>query len=144
MLSDADQRTGQITTLQDERLAALSEVHTDTLRRLEAVRGVLEKVLIAEADAGPPQSGISSAPLPAAGVAMRAVDATVSSESPDATVAGADAQEPELDGDPPQAADFAEGEYADEYDEDQETGTLTAADLAEEAEYEAGESAVRR
>ncbi len=74
VLADADQRTGQISSLQDERLAALREVHTDTLRRLEVVRGALEKVLTAEIDAGPPDTGIDPAPLPAAGMALRAVD----------------------------------------------------------------------
>lgn len=74
VLADADQRTGQITSLQDERLAALREVHTDTLRRLEVVRGALEKVLTAEIEAGPPDSAIDAAPLPAAGTALRAVD----------------------------------------------------------------------
>ncbi|MBL8932637.1 MAG: hypothetical protein JNL54_21135 [Kineosporiaceae bacterium] len=74
VLADADQRTGQISALQDERLAALREVHTDTLRRLEVVRSALEKVLTAEIDAGPPDSGIDAAPLPAAGQALRAVD----------------------------------------------------------------------
>ncbi len=74
VLADADQRSQSITTLQDERLASLRDVHTDTLRRLEAVRGVLEKVLTAEADAGPPDSGIAATPLPVAGTALRAVD----------------------------------------------------------------------
>jgi cell division septum initiation protein DivIVA len=74
VLADADQRTGQITSLQDERLAALREVHTDTLRRLEVVRGALEKVLTAEIEAGPPDSAVDAAPLPAAGTALRAVD----------------------------------------------------------------------
>ncbi len=74
VLSDSDRRTLQITALQDERLAALREVHTDTLRRLEVVRGALEKVLTAEIDAGPPDSGIDAAPLPAAGAAMTAAE----------------------------------------------------------------------
>jgi cell division septum initiation protein DivIVA len=74
VLADADRRTSQITALQDDRLAALREVHTDTLRRLEVVRGALEKVLTAEIDAGPPDGGISPAPLPAAGMGIRAAD----------------------------------------------------------------------
>lgn len=139
VLADADQRTGQITELQDVRLAALSEVHTDTLRRLEAVRGVLEKVLIAEADAGPPHSGISSTPLPAAGVAMRAADATVTAEF---TAPADEALLDDLDGEPPLAGDFADDAYSEEYAEgDADKAGET---VAEESEYEAGDSAVRR
>ncbi len=74
VLADADRRTASITSLQDERLAGLRDVHTDTLRRLESVRGVLEKVLTAEADAGPPDNGIAPAPLPLAGTALRPGD----------------------------------------------------------------------
>lgn len=141
VLSDADRRTGQITALQDERLAALSEVHTDTLRRLEAVRGVLEKVLIAEADAGPPHSGISSAPLPAAGMAMRAVDVEAAPQSGLGEAMTAD--EVALDADPPTAADFADDEYTDEeYTDGGDQDEQYQADLAE-AETP-GEAGVRR
>jgi cell division septum initiation protein DivIVA len=143
VLSDADQRTSQITSLQDERLAALREVHTDTLRRLEAVRGVLEKVLIAEADAGPPHSGISNAPLPAAGVALRAADVEVTTAAAGFAAAdGAfDGQIDDLDAEPPTAADFADDavEFVEADDEELVEGDAQAAELAE-----ADESAVRR
>ena len=153
VLSDADQRTGQITSLQDERLAALREVHTDTLRRLEAVRGVLEKVLIAEADAGPPHSGISTAPLPAAGVALRASDVEVAAEGTSG-FAAADSATSDLSEDPPTAADFADDslEFV-ETEAETEAGAEAGAEEYVEAELEAadvaevdeaGESAVRR
>ncbi len=107
--SDADQRTGQITSLQDERLAALSEVHTDTLRRLEAVRGVLEKVLIAEADAGPPQSGISNVPrCPPPASRMRAADADGVPGRPPTLRRPAPSRRPEWTASRRVAADFAE------------------------------------
>ncbi len=137
VLSDADQRTNEITSLQDERMAALSGVHTDTLRRLEAVRGVLEKVLIAEADAGPPHSGISSAPLPAAGSALRAADVDVTAPSPAAETPVWAADNDALDADPPTAADFAEdsiseSETVDEIDAP--TGTLSTDEIQEAAQ----------
>lgn len=109
VLADADRRTASITALQDERLSSLRDVHTDTLRRLEAVRGVLEKVLTAEADAGPPDNGIAPAPLPVAGAAMRAADVQVSTPA-GAGLATAPAENGLLSEGVPTADDYAAGE----------------------------------
>jgi len=122
VLSDSDRRTAQITSLQDERLAALREVHTDTLRRLEVVRGALEKVLTAEIDAGPPDSGIDSAPLPAAGAAMTAAEVDVPA------LTGAPAAEPAVE--PEAVADVEE--VPDAFDE-LEDEPLRASDYADAA-----------
>ncbi len=94
VLADADRRTAQVTSLQDERLSALREVHTDTLRRLEVVRGALEKVLTAEIDAGPPDAGIDAAPLPTSGIALRAADVDLTGHGRAATLSNTIASEP--------------------------------------------------
>lgn len=70
VLSDADRRTKEITDLQNERLATLLEVHADSVKRLDTIRGVLASVLSEEKDAGYPGASISDAPLPVAGKAM--------------------------------------------------------------------------
>lgn len=70
VLSDADRRTKEITDLQNERLATLLEVHADSVKRLDTIRGVLASVLGEEKDAGYPGASISDAPLPVAGKAM--------------------------------------------------------------------------
>ncbi len=70
VLSDADRRTKEITDLQNERLATLLEVHADSVKRLDTIRGVLASVLSEEKDAGYPGASISDVPLPVAGKAM--------------------------------------------------------------------------
>lgn len=70
VLSDADRRTKEITELQNERLATLLEVHADSVKRLDTIRGVLASVLGEEKEAGYPGASISDAPLPVAGRAM--------------------------------------------------------------------------
>lgn len=119
VLADADRRTASISALQDERLASLRDVHTDTLRRLEAVRGVLEKVLTAEADAGPPDNGIAPAPLPLAGEALRAADVQVAAPVASVDLATAPAADGLLADGVPTADDYAaqDGEplLSDEY-----------------------------
>jgi cell division septum initiation protein DivIVA len=75
VLSDTDRRTKEITDLQNERLATLLEVHADSVKRLDTIRGVLASVLSEEKDAGYPGASISDAPLPVAGKAMTADEA---------------------------------------------------------------------
>lgn len=70
VLSDTDRRTKEITDLQNERLATLLEVHADSVKRLDTIRGVLASVLSEEKEAGYPGASISDAPLPVAGKAM--------------------------------------------------------------------------
>ena len=70
VLTDADRRSGQITALQQKRLAAVLDAHEDAVRRLEVVRGVLGEVLVQDRDQGDPASKVDPIPLPAAGEAL--------------------------------------------------------------------------
>src|SRR3954471_8382743 len=70
VLADADRRTGQITALQQKRLAAVLGAHEDAVRRLEAVRGVIGEALVQDRDQGDPASRVDPTPLPAAGEAL--------------------------------------------------------------------------
>src|SRR5919202_881940 len=70
VLGDADRRSGQITALQQRRLAAVLASHEDAMRRLESVRGVIGEVLVQDREQGDPGASVDRAPLPAAGSAL--------------------------------------------------------------------------
>ncbi len=120
VLADADRRTAAITALQDERLAALRDVHTDTLRRLEGVRGVLETVLTAEADAGPPDNGVAPVALPQAGLAVRPADAVLPSAAVMAAPVVVEHELPAPVVDPLLSPEYVDGILAEESSGDQE------------------------
>jgi cell division septum initiation protein DivIVA len=137
VLSDADRRTKEITDLQNERLATLLEVHADSVKRLDTIRGVLASVLSEEKDAGYPGASISDAPLPVAGKAMTHEEAGAGLLLEPA--AEIDVAEPApVSQEPESGAEFPEVIAAADAETDfSELGPLTAADYAAEGlDYE--------